>query len=217
MRLGRFRRVAGVGGVVALAGLLSGAGSERLAAPGQPPHTVQLSQMMEELSARPGFTEAMLAELDKGGKKGPALMTPALIDDLRKRIVGKDWRGLERFPGWTMKEINPTVRVVGHVVGKSAKAEDMSAVHPGASAAAAQAHALVDVGPYGLDKGGVISLGRAPEASDFPGFSSDGIVSDLGRGGGPSGFRCCRIRTICLRTRLGWRTSRWCSRVRRRT
>src|SRR5450756_1415444 len=60
-----------------------------------PPNTVLLARMMEDLSARPGFTDAMLAELDKGGKKGPALMTPALVDELRKLILGRDWQGLD--------------------------------------------------------------------------------------------------------------------------
>ena len=97
-----------------------------------PANTVMLSQMMRELSATPGFTDAMLAELDKNGKKGPALMTPALMHRLRELILGKDWQGLDRFPGWTMREINPTVRVVGHVAGKNEALEDLAARHPGA-------------------------------------------------------------------------------------
>src|SRR6185312_16393908 len=43
-----------------------------------PANTVMLAEMMRQLSATPGFTEAILAELDKSGKQGPALMTPAL-------------------------------------------------------------------------------------------------------------------------------------------
>ena len=161
-------------------GLMGAAGSNRLAAPGHlPPNTVQLSTMMQELSERPGFTEAMLAELDKGGKRGPALLTPTLIDNLRKRILGKDWEGLDRFPGWTMQAINPTVRVVGHVAGKSETAEDMSAVHPGASPTAARVRQYLDLGPYTLEKRETISLEKP---SDLPGFTSEGIVSSLGAG-----------------------------------
>jgi hypothetical protein len=164
------------------------ASSNRLAAPGKmPPNTVALSQMMRELSERPGFTEAILAELDKGGKRGPALLTPSLIDNLRKRIVGKDWEGLDRFPGWTMQAINPTVRVVGHIAGKSETAEDMSAVHPGASPTAAQTNEHLDLGPYALDQHETISLEKP---SGLPGFTTDGIVSSLGagvvRGDGPN-------------------------------
>ena len=89
-----------------------------------PPNTVLLSEMMRKLSATPGFTDALLAQLDKGEKKGPALMTPALMKRLRELIVGKDWQGLDRFPGWTMREINPTVRVVGRVAGRDVKIEE---------------------------------------------------------------------------------------------
>ena len=34
-----------------------------------PPNTILLSQMMRELSAQPGFTDALLAQIDKGGKR----------------------------------------------------------------------------------------------------------------------------------------------------
>src|SRR3984957_18575671 len=83
-----------------------------------PPNTVLLSQMMRELSATPGFTDALLAQLDRGEKKGPALMTPALMKKLRELILGKDWQGLDRFPGWTMQEVNPAVGVISRVATK---------------------------------------------------------------------------------------------------
>ena len=39
-----------------------------------PPNTILLSQMMRELSAQPGFTEAFLKDLQSGpGKHGAAL------------------------------------------------------------------------------------------------------------------------------------------------
>ncbi len=148
-----------------------------------PPKTVLLAEMMRELSAKPGFTEAILAELDHGGKKGPALLTPALLQRLRELILGKDWQGLDRFPGWTMREINPTVRVVGHMVGKDEALEGLSARHPGTAASALDTHerlkAFVDLGDYSLAKAETISL-DAP--SKLPGFSADGLVSDLGDG-----------------------------------
>jgi len=152
-----------------------------------PPNTVLLSQMMRELSATPGFTEAMLKQLDSGGKKGPALMTPKLIKDLRKRILGSDWQGLDRFPGWTMRAINPTVRTVSHFAGKSEKLEEASAVHPGASPSSAQVGQFLDLGPYALDRAETVSL---DEPSKLPGFTADGIVTALGdsvvRGDGPN-------------------------------
>ncbi len=151
-----------------------------------PPNTILLSQMMRQLSARPGFTNALLDQIDKGGKKGPVLLTPGLIDELRKRILGRDWQSLNRFPGWTMREINPTVRVVGHIAGKNEKLEATSAVHPGAPAGGA-AREDFDLGPYALDKAQTISL---DQPSTLPGFTTEGLVTSLGdgvvRGDGPN-------------------------------
>ncbi len=155
-----------------------------------PPNTVLLSQMMRELSAQPGFTEALIRQLDKGGKKGPALLTPDLIDELRKRIFGKDWEGLDRFPGWTMREINPTVRVAGHIAGKSPSLEGMAAVHPGSATASMseeQARQFLDLGPYALNKAETVSL---DEPSTFPPFnvaaSQTKLSADVLRGDGPN-------------------------------
>ena len=144
-----------------------------------PANTVMLAQMMRELSDRPGFTEAMLAQLNQGAKKGPAFLTPALVDRLRNLIVGKDWQGLDRFPGWTMREINPTLRVVGHVVGKDEKVEALAARHPGIPANAEQLKTFVDLGPYTLDKPETINLDTP---SNLPAFTTDGLVSELGAG-----------------------------------
>jgi hypothetical protein len=152
-----------------------------------PPNTVLMSEMMRELSAQPGFTETLLTQIDKGGKKGPALLTPALVDELRKRILGKDWEGLDRFPGWTMREINPTVRAVGHVAGKDEKLEATSEVHPGASPSAAQAHDLLDLGSYSLSDGDTIDM---QSQSTLPAFTTKDVVTDIGagvsRGDGPN-------------------------------
>ncbi len=152
-----------------------------------PSNTILLSQMMRQLSARPGFTNALLNEVDKGSKAGAAFMSPALIDELRKRILGSDWQGLDRFPGWTMREINPTVRAVGHVAGKDEKLEATAAVHPGAPASETQEHEYLDLGPYALNKAEAISL---DQPSTLPPFSTAGIVTDLGdgvvRGDGPN-------------------------------
>ncbi|WP_353073150.1 hypothetical protein [Tunturiibacter gelidiferens] len=153
-----------------------------------PANTVMLSQMMRELSATPGFTDAMLAQLDKNGKKGPALMTPALVKRLRELILGKDWQGLDRFPGWTMQAINPTVRVASRVVAKDQSVTDVAALHPGtpvgsgstkSAVTASQIKDYVDLGEYGLDKAEKVSL-DAP--SKLPGFTTDGLVSELGDG-----------------------------------
>jgi hypothetical protein len=159
-----------------------------------PPNTILLSQMMRELSAQPGFTDALLKQLDNSGaqpqhgkKPGPALLTPKLLDELRNRILGKDWSGLDRFPGWTMSAINPTVRVVGHYAGKDQKLESASEVHPGTPLTAAQANQFLDLGPYALDKPGSASL-NSP--STLPPFTTVGLVTPIGnnitRGDGPN-------------------------------
>jgi len=152
-----------------------------------PPNTILLSQMMRQLSAQPGFTNKLLDQLNKNGTSGPALLTPKLIDELRKRILGSDWQGLDRFPGWTMRAINPTVRVIGHYAGKDQNLEDASAVHPGAPLSAAQAKQYIDLGPYALDKAETVSL---DQPSTLPPFTTDGIVTSLGagvtRGDGPN-------------------------------
>src|ERR1700761_2427830 len=124
-----------------------------------PANTVLLSQMMRELSATPGFTDALLAQLDKGGKQGPALMTPALIKRLRELILGKDWQHLDRFPGWTMAGINPTVRVISNAATKNDNAAK-SIEHAGAPSGTVstapvqpgQPKQFIDLGPYSIDK-----------------------------------------------------------------
>jgi len=149
-----------------------------------PPNTIQLSEMMRELSAQPGFTESLIASIDKGGKKGPALLTPRLVDELRKRLLGKDWQGLDRFPGWTMHTINPVVTVAGETLGKTAP-KDGAAATP--VSPAAQVRQFLDLGPYAFDKPGTVSLNTP---STLPGFTTEGIVTDLGngvtRGDGPN-------------------------------
>jgi hypothetical protein len=149
-----------------------------------PANTVLLSQMMQELSAKPGFTEAMLAELNQGQKRGPALLTPKLIDHMRQMILGKDWQGLSRFPGWTMREINPTVRVVGHVAGKDVKVEEAATAGgapsgPVKSASTKTMKEYVDLGPYSLERVETLNL---DEPSDRPAYSSVGLTSTLGDG-----------------------------------
>ncbi len=153
-----------------------------------PPNTILFSQMMRQLSAQPGFTDKLLSEIGgKDGKHGPALLTPALFTELRKRILGSDWQGLDSFPGWTMREINPTVRVVGHLAGKDKKLESASAVHPGAPLSAAPTNQYLDLGPYALDRAETVSLDKP---STLPPFTTVGIVTSLGdgvtRGDGPN-------------------------------
>ncbi|ADW70602.1 hypothetical protein [Granulicella tundricola] len=194
--------VVGVCGLAVGCGLTKKAEVAEKAGPGQmPANTVMLSEVMRELSEKPGFTDALLDQLQKGaGHKGAgaALLTPRLIDRMREMILGKDWQGLDRFPGWTMREINPTVRMVGHVVGKDPKVE-ASATAGGAPSGTPgvvgnkDALAFIDLGADLLSKGGVEDLDMP---SRLPGFDAKALVSELGadvvRGDGPNVDRAGR-------------------------
>jgi hypothetical protein len=156
-----------------------------------PPNTILLSQMMRELSATPGFTDALLAQLNRNGKEGPTRLTPSLMKRLRELILGKNWQDLDRFPGWTMNAVNPTVRIAGKIVSKDDKTQAavVSSGAPsgkvGGTLATADEH--IDLGPYALDKAGTVSL---DEPSKLPGFTTEGIVTEMGagvtRGDGPN-------------------------------
>jgi hypothetical protein len=131
-----------------------------------PANTVMLSQVMRELSSKPGFTEAFLSRINGGERKGPALLTPTLADALRKLILGKDWQGLDRFPGWTIRAVTASVRVAARIV-------------PNDKQTKALALRFLDLGPYAIDKAETVSLDSPSQA---PGFSTDGIVVSLGAG-----------------------------------
>ena len=159
-----------------------------------PPNTILLSAMMRELSAQPGFTEKFLAEVQGGAKKaGAALLTPELVHLLRDMILGKNWEGLDRFPGWTMRQINPTVRVVGHVAGKDSKVDNMATAggapsgNPTGAESRKAALAYLDLGDYKADRSGTVSL---DQPSDLKPFNTAEYVSTIGagvtRGDGPN-------------------------------
>lgn len=154
-----------------------------------PPDTVMLSQMMRELSAQPGFTEAFLSEIQgANGKKGAALLTPALVHHLRELILGKDWQGLDRFPGWTMGEINPTVRVVSKAAGKDPQIKSTATAggRPGATSASSSP-AFLDLGAYQNPN---VQSAELDQPATGPGFDEHALVSSLGdgvtRGDGPN-------------------------------
>ena len=126
-----------------------------------PPNTVMLSQMMRELSAQPGFTDQLLSFINKGDKNG-AYLTPEMFDTFRKIVLGRNWSGLDRFPGWTIHRVTQSVNVGTKLMTKDAQ--------PGDTAAG------VPVGPYSRHEAKTESLDRA---SDRPAFTEDGLVSPL--------------------------------------
>ena len=120
-------------------------------------------------------------------------MTPALIKHLRELILGKNWQSLNRFPGWTLAGINPTVKVAGRVVAKkddATNANKGSEEHPPIETGPITSERVkpyIDLGPYMLEKAEVVDLDKP---STLPGFAAEGIVSELGagvvRGDGPN-------------------------------
>jgi hypothetical protein len=149
-----------------------------------PPNTILLSGMMRELSATPGFTDALLAHLDEGGKRGPAMMTQRLIKRLRELILGKDWRGIDRFPGWTMQEVNPAVGVISKIEtknpGTAAGTPSGTPNEPLPSDAnKGEIKEYLDLGSYSLDKAETVNL---DEPSKLPGLSNATLVTEMGAG-----------------------------------
>jgi hypothetical protein len=148
-----------------------------------PPNTILLSGMMRELSATPGFTDALLAHLNEGGKKGPAMMTQRLIKRLRELILGNDWRGIDRFPGWTMQEVNPAVGVISRVETKHP--ETATGAPIGAPTESwptgntGQVKEYLDLGNYSLEKAESVDLDKP---STLPGLSNETLVTEMGAG-----------------------------------
>jgi len=194
MRIGAsFRRVWFAAAVISLA-LIGCRGDQAYVIPEKPmpPNTILLAGMMRELSATPGFTDALLNRLN-GGKQGPALMSPRLIKYLRELILGKDWQRLNRFPGWTLNAVNPTVKVAGRIVAKKDDATNVnqgSDEHPPLETGAVTTERVkpfIDLGPYTLEKAETVDLNKP---STLPGFTTEGIVTEMGagvvRGDGPN-------------------------------
>jgi hypothetical protein len=188
-----FRRVWTAAAVISLA-LIGCKGDQGYVVPEEPmpPNTILLAGMMRELAATPGFVDGLLAKLG-GDKQGPALMSPALIKHLRELILGKDWQGLDRFPGWTLQGINPTVKIAGRVVAKkddATNANQGSEEHPPQETGPVTTERIkpfIDLGPYMLEKAETVDL---DQPSILPRFTAEGIVTDLGagvvRGDGPN-------------------------------
>ena len=127
-----------------------------------PPNTVMLSQMMRELSAQPGFTEQLLGYINKGEKNG-AFLTPELFDTFRKLVLGKDWNGLNHFPGWTIRRVTRTVDLGESLVSNKSDGSPDDVLK-------------VTLGPYALEHAASVDL---DQPSDFPSFSEKGLVTQL--------------------------------------
>jgi hypothetical protein len=149
-----------------------------------PPNTILLSGMMRELSATPGFTDALLAHLNEGGKRGPAMMTQRLVKRLRELILGDDWRGIDRFPGWTMQEVNPAVGMISKAEAKNPgtpTGTPSGTPNEGLPSAAikGQIAEYLDLGGYAPEKAETVNLDKP---STLPGLSNEALVMAMGAG-----------------------------------
>jgi hypothetical protein len=140
-----------------------------------PPNTVTFSQMMRALSATPGFMDAMLARLNVEDKNGPTLMTPRLVTRLKRLMLGRDWQGMNRFPGWTMSALNPTAGAVNRMLLRNRTGADEAVKE----SAPGDIEKYVDLEAYPLDQEVTINL---DEPSTLPGFKTEDVMSDLGGG-----------------------------------
>ena len=135
-----------------------------------PPNTVLLSTMMNDLSEQPGFTDKIIAAMTKQSKTGAALLSPALLHAMRVAILGKDWHGLDHFPGWKIRDIDPVVDVAGEVAGEVDKSPE---------GVARPLTTYIDLGDYTLDHARTVDMDKP---SALPGFSAEGLVKPLGDG-----------------------------------
>jgi hypothetical protein len=180
--------------VVVLVAVIGCRGDAHYVAPESPmpANTILLSQMMRELSEKPGFTDTLLAQLNRDGRQGPALLTPALFDRLRQLILGKDWQELNRFPGWTMAAITPTVRVVGKVVATGDNKNPIPPAgaptgNPPSTPPMGGLADHIDLGPFALNRAETVSL---DQPSTLAGFATERAITEIGagvtRGDGPN-------------------------------
>ena len=146
-----------------------------------PPNTILFSQMMRALSATPGFTDAMLSHVNDVAQNGPALMTPRLVRRLKRMMLGRDWQGMNRFPGWTMRALNPTAGIAERMVRTRTNGADGTVENAAKESTESleETEKWVDVATYPLKKEAAISL---DEPSTLPPFSTKDVMTDLGAG-----------------------------------
>jgi hypothetical protein len=135
-----------------------------------PNNAIRLSGMMQELSTQPQFQQFVAGQVDKWRSDGLPL-TPSLLDMLRNLILGHDWRGLDRFPGWTMRTLDLSVDGVERIAASK---------FPEKRRQIAQ---YLDIGSYELDKDDTVDLSAAPAVpSDLNAKAEAALQTDMGAG-----------------------------------
>jgi hypothetical protein len=124
--------------------------------------------MMQELSAKPQFQQFVAGQVDKWRSDGLPL-TPELLDLLRKMILGRDWQGLDRFPGWSMQTLDLSVSGVKRIAASK---------FPEKRRTISQ---YLDIGSYDLDHDGSVDL--APSAAENAQPAAEaGLQTQMGAG-----------------------------------
>ena len=97
-------------------------------------HARRMTQVMRELSTQPGFTDTLIQQIGKGGKKGPALLTPALAAFYERyrgdALVVDKWFMVQAL---SSRAEHPSAMVREHV--QWALAQHVSAFSPEATSA----------------------------------------------------------------------------------
>ncbi|CAO3456517.1 hypothetical protein [Azospirillum argentinense] len=98
-----------------------------------------VSQVMSELARNPDFVEALYRRLGRNPKAG-GILGPDEIKRLREMILGKDFEGLDRFPGLTVRGMGRSVGLAGAMLDRSGD----DGPPPGSATVEAAVEAAVD-------------------------------------------------------------------------
>jgi len=105
--------------LLAATALVACAGASLADAPPAPPAPGYLlaSTVMQELSQDPAFVDGLLEKLGHDPRAG-GILGPENLRRLRALILGKDWEGLDRFPGITVAGMGRAVSLAALALGK---------------------------------------------------------------------------------------------------
>lgn len=81
-----------------------------------------LSAVMQRISAEPGYSSYVQNLLGKDPRKREFL-TPGLLDQLRKLILGRDWQRVDHFPSFSISGLNQSVAATIKIAGSSGDAQ----------------------------------------------------------------------------------------------
>ncbi|WP_454018922.1 hypothetical protein [Azospirillum sp. Marseille-Q6669] len=122
-----------------------------------------VSQVMSELARNPDFVEALYRRLGRNPKAG-GILGPDEIKRLREMILGKDFEGLDRFPGLTVQGMGRSVRLAGAMLDRPS--DDDLAPEPAPVEKAPAEKAVETAAEATIDEGLGIPAAGTPPALD---------------------------------------------------